>query len=848
MKKLIVAIFILFVASPVFSSDSLFGDNKLYDFVILLDESGSMNHNDPFNVRRPSCKRIIDKLKLSGLANRISLIKFAARADNEYAQLSLDYEKLYTALDSGLSRTGKKKKYTSLEDCPDRGFTDTYAALKKAYGVLSDSPTRRNSKVVEKVVFLLTDGVVEPWPGSVTSTRDKYLKSVLNGTPGFCFKGDKNENPYCNEARDVSKRLIIENLLPKFRQKGFRIYAVGFGDADEQFLRALSRTTLADYKKLENYYEIDDLIDGYMPSIANKIQILSDRLCDTRSIKFKVSDNLEVLAITVNFTKHIEDLMVAAENDIGLSIRSPAGDIYDSKTGVSYRTPRDKNNKAHYSHAYLHTINPEPGQWEVSLSPSGYKNVCGEIKAEARLNKPPVLEVSPIDGDFEANTRLKITAWMPGKNNSKIQLDRVSGKVESADSESTLHFERRSDNRYVALFTPLKKGDYRIIADYVIGKGHVKREEIIHISPEKPCTLSLYCFADERLPISLKDGIHLGILGYPVTRAGKRIEVLSGGCSSPLNISITPLSLIHENDSNAVIPEDWLTISSAEVGMHNNDQSKVLEIILEMKPEIPSNLLDGKYSGMVELRVSEGEDIMVPVTVVLELPGLMLNGTYLQNKMVRIQGLPELLQSTLTFDFTSSLTTFHKEQLNFKITAGAKGKNIYYEVTGDPEKLLIENNSPFKLVSEKKYSYIVEAKNITSEELNRCISELTTGITGSTVLPLGLDLMSVIPYFVTSTDGNPISGINISMRPSTHLELNADTLNELTVSLTNKNTDISRIPRGAYHANLILSGEYLRTCYLPVSILIPEQTEREKWFRWLFGKKKFQHQTRKEKL
>ena len=829
-----------FILATVFWGVSAYAEEKVYDFVILLDESGSMDRNDPYNVRRPACKRIIDKLKVSAQANYVSILKFATMVDEVHGKLTGDYDALYRALDSGLETSKQSKDYTLLDGCPSRGFTDTFAALEKAFKILSSSPVERHGLLVEKVVFLLTDGLTEPWPGMVGPIRDKYLKSIMNMEySGFCDNGKKGENPYCQEARSESRRLIIEDLLPRFKHNGFRIYAVGFGDADEDFLRLLSRGTLADYQKVRDFSEIDDLIDEYMPPIANEITIFSQRLCDSGSVDIPVTNNLEAIAITINFTKHIANLPVTGGHDIGLSITGPDGTRYDSTNGVSYRTPLDRKNKKHYSHAYFHLENPPDGTWQVSLNPTGYRHFCGQVKAEARLNPPPRLTITPMEsGNFEVGIPLKITAWLEDQKEEIIPVDRVEGRIESQSTVDGLHF-RSSGGKHIAVFTPAAKDDYRIVVSYYLGQGMAKREKIVSVRSQSPCTLMIQQDEDNATDtmsgvLTSRDGLNLGILGYPILTVKKTMVLQTDGCRKPVAVRLKPLIFSHEKTSTSKIPGSWVKVSPSSSLTLDSQESQELIISVSMGEEVPSNIVDGKYVGLLEIS-SPGikEDYVIPVSLNLELPRIMLNGVFIEGDLK-----PEDFQDLLLFDFRSSLTKDFERSLKMKITAGGKGEDVYYEIQGVVKKKLLEEIIPhFKFIADSTDGYVVE-RTQPLQDVEGYFERIRSrnGMSALAVCPLRLDLSISNPrYAMESSTGKMMSGFNIAAEEFKSLKINTEMPLNLVVNLANQNTDESRIPAGLYTARLILSGSYLRTCYLPIKIVVPERTLREKWYRWLYG-------------
>ncbi len=162
---------------------------KGVNLVVAVDTSGSMRYSDPRDLRSDSVRLITELLRRN---DRLCLIAF-----DEDARVMLPLETVKKAR-SSLKKTRKRT--------PSSGkLTNIYEALRKSYAVLSEPGAG------EGTIILLTDGRMDLGSG----VRDAELK-----------------------------RKVIEELLPRIRKSGIRVYTIGLsGRPDRDFLDSIAATT-----------------------------------------------------------------------------------------------------------------------------------------------------------------------------------------------------------------------------------------------------------------------------------------------------------------------------------------------------------------------------------------------------------------------------------------------------------------------------------------------------------------------------------------------------------------------------------------------------------------------------
>lgn len=212
------------------------------DVRIIIDVSGSMRHNDPQNLRAPGLRL------LSGLmpGDAESGVWIFARYVNMLVPLQ-------QADDNWRQRVHQK----SAEIHSHGLFTDIEQALQTATtSVKTSDPAKQRS------IILLSDGLVDLHQGKLASEQ--------------------------------SRQNIIEKLLPKIKQKGFRVHTIALSEeADHQLLKQLSLSTDGWYHKVDNADELERIFLHLFEQATQRdlIPIIDNR--------FSIDDSVNEMTILV---------------------------------------------------------------------------------------------------------------------------------------------------------------------------------------------------------------------------------------------------------------------------------------------------------------------------------------------------------------------------------------------------------------------------------------------------------------------------------------------------------------------------------------------------------------------
>ena len=191
-------------------------DQNMMDIILVLDNSGSMKKNDPaFLARDVVTKSLITMSN----GSRLGMVLFAEKAT------------LAVGLMETASSSARSKILETLDQVDYRGqLTNTPAAIERAVYELKYN----GRKDAEKIIILLTDGIVDT--------------------------GDKNKDA-------IQEQWLREGLAQDSKKAGIRIIGVAFTDsADFSLIQTLAVKTDGDYFRA---YKAEDI-----PGIFEKIKKL----------------------------------------------------------------------------------------------------------------------------------------------------------------------------------------------------------------------------------------------------------------------------------------------------------------------------------------------------------------------------------------------------------------------------------------------------------------------------------------------------------------------------------------------------------------------------------------------
>ncbi|MDX1750621.1 MAG: vWA domain-containing protein [Methylophaga sp.] len=305
--KLLLALPIIWFALP-----ALADTNPNADVRIIIDVSGSMKQNDPQNLRSPGLRL------LGGLmpGDAESGVWTFAR----YVNMLVPLQK---ADDTWRERVQQK----SSEIHSHGLFTDIEQALQKATAnVKVSDPAKQRS------IILLSDGLVDLHRGKASS--------------------------------DQSRQNIINKLLPKIKQKGFRIHTIALSeDADHELLKQLSMATDGWYHQVDN---ADELERVFLHLFEQATQRDSVPLVDNR---FTIDTSVNEMTILV-FRENETDVTQLVQPD---------------QKNQSYETHEPSVSWMQEKHFDLITIDkPMSGEWFIdgNIDPDNRVMVLTDLRME----------------------------------------------------------------------------------------------------------------------------------------------------------------------------------------------------------------------------------------------------------------------------------------------------------------------------------------------------------------------------------------------------------------------------------------------------------------------------------
>lgn len=213
------------------------------DFVLVLDSSGSMEKNDPEDLRIKDSKLIVEKMKDD---DRALVISFDNEARLMMNGFSNDKDEIISALD----KVASDKKYTNLG-----------AALDMSINEFENDIIDR-----QKVIIALTDG----------------------------------EN--AGENEDLTEQMNINSYKQALNasNQNISIYTIGLGqDLDEGLLRSIAETTGGKYFNAENSFKLDEVYREVVKEI-DCLPLLNDKEDGEKYILFEDESFKQLINITLN--------------------------------------------------------------------------------------------------------------------------------------------------------------------------------------------------------------------------------------------------------------------------------------------------------------------------------------------------------------------------------------------------------------------------------------------------------------------------------------------------------------------------------------------------------------------
>ncbi len=344
----------------------LYGDETAYDsvsgydFVLIIDESGSMKKNDPNDLRKDAAKLFVYLAEVMNKGNRV-LVSGFGETTNIYAPM-IDITDNQAEISTAIDRIRS-----------DQGLTDMKGALEKIKLALDERNEKQNT-----IVIFLTDGALTlddiPPAGTGDDKQTRNKPEKPSGREGDDQQGPVNpEDPniFANGATGVEKTSFAEevatpatyleeykqmliDLCYNYKDSGIIIHPIAFTkETDVAILEQMAFITGGICWKPQ---QASDLKDSFLEILAN---------ITSRFIKTEEQSGSESLTGEFDIKDYINELIVLSSknnftSDPGIEILKPSGDeaVYDEYFEEKI-----------FKIVKINSL--QPGQWKYSISGDG---------------------------------------------------------------------------------------------------------------------------------------------------------------------------------------------------------------------------------------------------------------------------------------------------------------------------------------------------------------------------------------------------------------------------------------------------------------------------------------------
>jgi len=599
------------------------------DVVLLQDESGSMEETDPYGVRRLAADIVSENLSIAGEGNRAALVLFGTVVKKK-VDLSRDFKAMREFARKGLEyiKPGERA-YLTLETTPVRDYTDIFGALKMAYEVLSASPDRAvvggREYGKEKLVILLTDGKVDPWPGNLDRygevARD-YLEYIKDVPPAFRYRRGRI---FLDKVAAIDKERIESEIVERFKRKGWRIYPIGFSEnVDRQLLEDLAFGTYGVPGIAEDYRELAGILDEVIPKAENVIPLVVRNFCRTRRASGTVTlgRDIESALFKADFTKMLEEGAFIRPENLLLLLTDPQGRQIRSDREGLFTFNTDRKGRV-LTVTYLQE-SPIPGTWRFEVRGIG-RDICGKVEVAGRREQYPSIRLEPEQEEYWEGSEVEAIVSLLGEG-VNLPIRKVEGKLRTPHREEIpLIFGPPDANNEARTKIKLNKGvgEYFLqvaITDEKYG-SEVHKDRVIRVVPVEYCT-----------PLVEPERIDLGAIGDRRLEATyEGIEVDIGDYPKPVEVKVKKPLL--EKGVKA-IPVHWIKIRP-QGGVASRGNPFRFNIEVGLPQDIPPDLKDGIYRGVISIESeSFREPVRVPVELELKFPRIIIKGSSELRKLV----------------------------------------------------------------------------------------------------------------------------------------------------------------------------------------------------------------------
>jgi hypothetical protein len=331
------------------------GKSNIYDYIIVIDESGSMKNNDPANLRVDAAKLFVYLSEILNKGNRVLIAGFGEKT-NIYlpiTEITGNEEKISKAIDEIKS---------------DQKITDMKGALAEIKNILDGRPEKRKTAVIFLTDGALTINDIPPQsagenadktgheksgrgensqnenPGPITSPEEgtgKNLSSSNSGNENIT----KSQKQYLEEYK---KELL--DLCYIYKRDNISIYPIAFTkEAEVELLDQMASITYGASWKAETASEIRNIFIEILKHITSRFIKIEDQ-----------KDSSPIIG-QVELGDYIKEFVVLAlKNKMGanLSVKvlSPSGKEPDYDTVI---------NESAFK--IVKIIKPQSGKWSYEI-------------------------------------------------------------------------------------------------------------------------------------------------------------------------------------------------------------------------------------------------------------------------------------------------------------------------------------------------------------------------------------------------------------------------------------------------------------------------------------------------
>jgi len=590
--------------------------------ILLQDESESMEKTDRHDLRSEASAFLIDQMSLAGSGNSLGLVIFGSFPYDSIAP-GTSWDAIREMAARGIPATPKTQCFETPDDVHPRGFTDFLGPFRIASRMLSATPDSVDGGAQEKVVILLTDGKLDPWPGAPRfgDAAGQFLQEI-SGIPcgeryGHVVKGPLHDR-FQRLVAPLDKQQIRAEILSRFRERRWRIYGVGFSShVDTDYLVRLAAETGGEAGLAQDITQLRGILKRTIPPPQNVVVLYASKFCDTHHEQFSlnVDTSAEVLQIAISLSRMMERYhTLPTKGNLEISVTSPGGTAYSSNSGIDmFKWYTDLEGRVHRV-TYTSAPSPTPGQWRVSLVGIG-SSVCGEAVARARVKWIPRIEATPMAECYPNASSIQLAFWMDDGSGNRVYLENVEAVVQVVGDEKIvdhpLPLNPPSDNRVVTDLTlAYGPGTYRIKAKFhegVYGREPIPKQIQFKVGCAYQCSA-------EPSPLDL------GALSFTNRRAGAELRIR---CTPPGKVALRIVPPMMEH-GGAQLPVSWFTVPET-VETSEESGTATIRLSCRIPDRFPEELQPGRYAGELVIRsASLQAPVRVPVQLSLALPEIVV--------------------------------------------------------------------------------------------------------------------------------------------------------------------------------------------------------------------------------